>query len=89
MTTQDPRIANLIVALRSYSPADINGVMVVVSRQACDEAADLLDRLKAELAAAVLAEREACVNWIRNAGYLHIHGAELAERMGAAIRSRK
>lgn len=37
-------------ALRSYKQADNDGVMVIVSRQACDEAADMLDALEKSLA---------------------------------------
>lgn len=36
---------SLIEALRDYRPADDDGVMVIVSRQACDEAADALERV--------------------------------------------
>jgi hypothetical protein len=35
----------LIQALRNYEQADEAGVMVLVSRQACDEAAELLDQV--------------------------------------------
>lgn len=37
-------LANLIEALRSYEQADEEGVMVLVSRQACEEAAGELER---------------------------------------------
>lgn len=40
---------NLVEALRSYQQADEDGVMVIVSRQACDEAASEITRLKAEV----------------------------------------
>ena len=42
--------SDLIAALRSYTQADEDGVVVKVSRQACDEAADRLAALEAELA---------------------------------------
>jgi hypothetical protein len=42
----------LIKALRAYQQADIDGVMVVVSRQACEEAATELEKLEHRLAAA-------------------------------------
>jgi hypothetical protein len=38
----------LIEALKSYQQADEDGVMVLVSRQACDEAADTISALQAE-----------------------------------------
>ncbi|MCB1506279.1 MAG: hypothetical protein KDJ47_14975 [Hyphomicrobiaceae bacterium] len=37
---------DLIDALRSYRQADADGVMVLVSRQACDEAANEIKRLR-------------------------------------------
>lgn len=42
----------LIKALRAYQQADADGVMVLVSRQACDEAAAELEKLEHHLAAA-------------------------------------
>lgn len=36
----------LIEALRAYRQADEDGIMVIVSRQACDEAADEIERLR-------------------------------------------
>ena len=39
--------AELCKALRSYRQADADGVMVLVSRQACDEAAAEIERLRA------------------------------------------
>ena len=36
--------------LRAYQQADADGVMVTVSRQACDEAADEIERLQSSLA---------------------------------------
>lgn len=36
----------IVNALRNYQQADEDGVMVLVSRQACDEAADEIDRLR-------------------------------------------
>lgn len=43
----DAELRALIAALRSYKQADEDGVFVLVSRQACDEAATALDRLAA------------------------------------------
>lgn len=43
-------VAALAIALRSGEQADMDGVMVRVSRQACEEAADLLEALAARLA---------------------------------------
>lgn len=40
----------LIEALRNYQQADAEGVMVLVSRQACDEAAAELESLRARVA---------------------------------------
>ena len=45
---------DLIEALRSYQQADEDGVMVLVSRQACDEAADEIERLRAALVSALI-----------------------------------
>jgi hypothetical protein len=39
------RLTALIEAIRSYQQADEDGVMVLVSRQACDEAATEIERL--------------------------------------------
>lgn len=36
-------------ALRSYHQADEDGVMVLVCRQACDEGADQIDKLRRQL----------------------------------------
>ena len=47
-------MSELIRALRSYTQADADGVKVKVSRQACDEAADRIAALEAELAANTL-----------------------------------
>lgn len=44
--------SDLIVALKSYTQADADGVMVKVSRQACDEAAERIAALERDLAAA-------------------------------------
>lgn len=41
----------IAAALRSYKQADHDGVMVLVSRQACDEAADILEAPQPESAA--------------------------------------
>lgn len=38
----------LLKALRSYQQADEEGVMVLVSRQACEEAATAIERLRGE-----------------------------------------
>ena len=46
----------LIEALRAYQQADEDGIMVLVSRQACDEAAAELERLR-------LVESEARSDW--------------------------
>ena len=40
---------SLIKALRAYQQADEDGVMCIVSRQAVDEAADEIERLRDEL----------------------------------------
>ena len=42
--------SDLIAALRSYTQADADGVMVKVSRQACDEAAERIAQLERDLA---------------------------------------
>lgn len=39
------RLAKIIEALRGYEQADEDGVMVLVSRQACDEGAEAIERL--------------------------------------------
>lgn len=39
------RPSELAAALRAYQQGDMDGVMVLVSRQACDEGADWLERL--------------------------------------------
>lgn len=39
-------MSDLVTALRSGKQADEDGVMCVVSRQACHEAADKIDRLE-------------------------------------------
>lgn len=44
--------SDLIAALKAYTQADADGVMVKVSRQACDEAAERIAALEADLAAA-------------------------------------
>lgn len=36
-------------ALKNYQQADADGVMVLVSRQACDEAAAEIERLRKEI----------------------------------------
>ena len=41
-------IVELCKALRAYKQADADGVMVLVSRQACDEAAAEIERLRVE-----------------------------------------
>lgn len=43
---------DLVKALRSGEQADMDGTLVKVSRQACEEAADAIDALQAQLAAA-------------------------------------
>ena len=40
---------SIVKALMSYQQADEDGVMCIVSRQACDEAADEIERLRAAL----------------------------------------
>lgn len=52
--------SDLIAALKSYTQADEDGVMVKVSRQACDEAADRIAALERALAAAQ-AERDLAI----------------------------
>ncbi len=42
------RPSELAAALRAYQQGDMDGVMVLVSRQACDEGADWLERLERE-----------------------------------------
>lgn len=42
-------IVELCKALRAYQQADMDGVMVLVSRQACDEGADEIERQRAEI----------------------------------------
>lgn len=42
-------MTDLITALRSYQQADEEGVMVLVSRQACEEAATEIERLGGEV----------------------------------------
>lgn len=42
------RPLEIAAALRSYQQADMDGVAVLVSRQACDEGADWLERLNRE-----------------------------------------
>jgi NADPH-dependent glutamate synthase beta subunit-like oxidoreductase len=37
------REQNIALTLRNGEQADIEGIMVIVSRQACEEAADLID----------------------------------------------
>lgn len=46
MTPADREIVELLQALRGYQQADNEGVMVLVSRQACDEAAALIERIQ-------------------------------------------
>lgn len=41
----------MLEALRAYQQADEDGVMVLVSRQACDEAATEIERLRTAIAA--------------------------------------
>ena len=41
---------DLVKALRSGEQADMDGTLVKVSRQACEEAADAIDALQAEIA---------------------------------------
>jgi hypothetical protein len=58
MTTNSPagngpvdrvvRPLEIAAALRAYQQGDMDGVMVLVSRQACDEGADWLERLNRE-----------------------------------------
>ena len=43
---------DLVKALRSGEQADMDGTLVKVSRQACEEAADAIEALRAQLAAA-------------------------------------
>ena len=43
---------DLIKALRSGEQADLDGTLVKVSRQACEEAADAIEALQAQLAEA-------------------------------------
>ena len=43
-------MSNVVEALRAYQQGDADGVMVLVSRQACDEGAAEIERLRAELA---------------------------------------
>ena len=42
------RPLEIAAALRAYQQGDMDGVMVLVSRQACDEGADWLERLNRE-----------------------------------------
>ena len=42
------RPLEIAAALRAYQQGDMDGVMVLVSRQACDEGADWLERLERE-----------------------------------------
>ena len=51
MTDDIARLRALEAALRAYQQADQDGVMVLVSRQACDEAADALPSLLARIEA--------------------------------------
>lgn len=48
--------------LRAYEQADEDGAMVLVSRQACDEAADEIERL--------LADRAKVRAWMREPDYV-------------------
>lgn len=50
----------LIEALRNGRQADPDGLMVVISRQACEEAADALERRELSIEAATAAERKLC-----------------------------
>lgn len=43
---------DLVKALRAGEQADMDGTLVKVSRQACEEAADAIEALQAQLAAA-------------------------------------
>lgn len=54
--------SDLTTALKSYTQADEDGVMVKVSRQACDEAVERIAQLEADLAA-VQSEAEALREW--------------------------
>ena len=47
-STRPARPLEIAAALRAYQQGDADGVMVLVSRQACDEGADWLDRLNRE-----------------------------------------
>lgn len=46
----DSDLVKLMEAIRAYEQADMEGVMVRVSREACDKAADTIERLSAEKA---------------------------------------
>lgn len=50
---QGGRVAEIIKALRAYEQADEDGVMVLVSRQACEEAADALALRNSEVVEAL------------------------------------
>lgn len=45
----EPTVRPLVAALRAYQQADADGVMVLVSRQACEEAATEIESLRAAL----------------------------------------
>lgn len=43
--TSSVRLSKVVEALRGYKQTDEDGVMVLVSRQACDEGAEAIERL--------------------------------------------
>lgn len=71
----EPTVRPLVAALRAYQQADADGVMVLVSRQACEEAAAEIERLDAwavayyrETRTALLKERESIARWLEGQG---------------------
>ena len=54
-------MSDLVKALRSYRQADEDGVMCIVSRQACDEAAATIEKLTRQRDVAIRHIAEWCV----------------------------
>lgn len=49
--------AELVTALKGYEQTDEEGIMVLVSRQACDEAADVIGKIPATMVVTAYAEK--------------------------------
>ena len=88
-------VEGLMDALRSYQQADMDGVIVKVSRQACEEAATALTALQAALAAKdaeiarLTGERQTLVAALKDGGDVQRLALARAERAEAALAERE